>query len=126
MPPPQEPEIRTGREHPAGQMHNRLVTQIAICQDASIDLTTLDDTLQIILRPDGKTMWIQPAAKLGWIETKSNARYLGRSEPHHLVLGIMAKEDIEIMKVPSSSAKDQNTLSFPDLIANRHRSHRIH
>jgi hypothetical protein len=59
-------------------MHDRRVANVTVCEDHEIDPGLADDLLQLGLRPDRNSLWVQVTSELGWVTAVRDAGDLRR------------------------------------------------
>jgi hypothetical protein len=102
-----QPKIDARGNGTRSQVHDVHVRDIAIRKDNSVYVILGDQPFHRILFKDGNSFGIQWARQLRGIPSTRNIGDLSRGESHDLKLGVVAKGNIEIVEVPTRSAKNQ-------------------
>jgi hypothetical protein len=104
-------------------MHYRRVLHVAIGENDSVDITIANDPLHLLLFQDRDPFRVLRARQLGWIATVGYVGYLSRGESDYPELSVVTKHDVEVVKIPASSA--QNEYSLHGSLSDTHQSMRI-
>src|SRR5579864_4588488 len=89
-------------------MHQVLMRNVAIGEHHHVDRVVLDQALEIFLLENRNPIRIQASSKDGWVTPSGDVWDLGGSESNHLVVEVLAKENIEIVEVSARSSKNKN------------------
>ena len=102
-------EIRAGGHHGRGLVHHILVRNIAVGKHHLLDLVLLDQALQVALRVNRDALRVQLAGQLSRVLASFDVGDLGGGEGDHLIIRIVAEEDVEIVEVASRGAHDDRS-----------------
>src|SRR5262245_40724861 len=91
-----------------GAVHHVVMRDVAISEDDIAHATLLNDTWQVLLRENGDTLGISRAGQLGGVEPPLDVGDLGRGEGDHLIGGVVAEEDVEVVEIASRRPHDDD------------------
>jgi hypothetical protein len=80
-------------------MHDIGVGDVAIGKDHHLNSLLRDKALHLLFVSDGYALRIEPASQFGRVAPAGNVGDLGSGEGHNLKLGVMAENDVKVMKV---------------------------
>lgn len=99
---PEHGKVGACAHHAVGDVHDRLVVQVAVRQDATVGVELPDLVLELGLGPDRQALRVQWARQLRRVKAALDLRDLRRSEPEDLVLGVLPEENVEVVEVTPS------------------------
>ena len=102
-------EIRPGGVHDGSLVHHIFMRHIAVGEDDLVHLVLVDQVDQFALGVDRDAFWVQLASQFGRVGAAFDIGDLGGGESDHLVIRVVAEEDVEIVEVASGGAHDQGT-----------------
>src|SRR5271167_2165314 len=106
----QEPEISIGSHRARAEMHEVLVRNVTVGKHYCVDLVFRDQVLQIFFFEDRYALRIQASGKLRRVTAAGYVGNLSGCECYDVIIGIIAKQNVEIMEIPTCRAKNQNSL----------------
>ena len=86
--------------------------EVAVGEDRAVDLEIADQPLQLGLRIDVDALGIERAGELFGVAAAVDSGNLRRSEADDLEVGVVAKEDVEVVKVAPSGAQNQDSFAM--------------
>src|ERR1019366_9595895 len=97
-----EPKVRVGSHHARCEVHQVLVGDIAVGEHHCLDALVANQFFQVLLFKDRDPGGIlRTACQFRRVAAACNIGGLGGGEGNHLIVGGVAKNDVEIMKVPA-------------------------
>ncbi len=109
---PKKNEIRTVCVCYCRPLHDILMWKIAVCENDLIDLVLVDQFAEFFFRNYRNAIWIESACEFRRILFSIDSRYLRRRESYYFELFVVSVVSVEVMKVSSGSAENQNLFSF--------------
>jgi hypothetical protein len=106
----QEHVVGAGRHDLRPHVHHVLVRYVAVAEHGEVDLLVPDQPLQLVLRLDGDAFGIARPRELGGVQPPLDVRDLGGRERHHLEIGILPEERVEVVEVPPCRPKNHDAL----------------
>ena len=94
------------------QLYDLFMRDVAIGEYDVIDLQAGNQRRQLRFRKNVYAIGIERACQGGWISPFGNSRDLRSSKRDHLVCRIMSVHDVEVVKVATGRAHDQNPAPF--------------
>jgi hypothetical protein len=89
-------------------MHDVLVRDVAIRENHLLDLMGFDQGLKLFFRMDGNSFGVEAPRKNGRVFSSLDIRDLSRGESDDPAIGIIAKNDIEIVEVSTRGSHDEH------------------
>lgn len=86
--------------------------QIAVGKDRLVNLMIANQLFEFALRVDRDAVRIERPAQRGRVAPRFDPRNLRRSEGHDLKVWLVAKADIESMKVSSRRAENEDAFAL--------------
>ena len=108
IPPPKTKEVGPGRDRCRSAVHHVFVQNVTVREHDVIDLMLADELHQLLFRLDGDSLGIKMSGQLGRIASVIDVRNLGGGEGDDLVCGIVAIQDVEVVKIPPGGTHDED------------------
>src|SRR5205085_11609756 len=83
---------------------------IAVREHHYINVLLADHLFEILFIDNGNPRWIQCSRESGRIASVGNVRNLGGGKSHHRVIRIVAKHDVEVVKITAGGAQNNDSL----------------
>ncbi len=88
--------------------HDVLIGDIAVREDGQIGACFREHALEIGLGFNGNPLRIQRSCQRRGIAATVDVGDLGGREGHHLIIGVIAEEDVEVVKIAPGGTHDHN------------------
>lgn len=103
-------EVGAGRHRTGSGVHDGLVTHIAVGEHDRVDALLGDDPTELRLGVDRDALGISRAGQCRRVAPIGDARDLGRREGDDRDTGILAVDDVEVVKIAPCCTHDQDPL----------------
>jgi hypothetical protein len=99
----EEQIIRAGGHHCRAKMHYVFMRDVAVAEDCCVHIQIFDELRKIVFRFDGNTIGVALARQSRRIQSPFDIRNLRCRKGNHFVCWVVAKVNIEVMKITSCS-----------------------
>jgi hypothetical protein len=108
----EEDEILAFREDQRSLFHHFFMGDVTIGKDDLMNTIFREESGELLLRVDGNTLRVVRSSKFWGIDSVGDEGDLSGCESDHLIIGSIPEEGVEIMKIPSSSSKNDHPNGF--------------
>ena len=108
----QQPEIGSCGDRARCQVHQGWIRNVAVGKHHDIHVLVADDLFHRVFFHDRNARRIRCASQLRWVMSSGNVGDLRCGEGDYLKFRVIAKYDVKVMKISSSSSKDENPFHF--------------
>ena len=102
-------KVRAGCQRDGGLVHHDLMRHVAVSKDHLVNLQVADQFDQVGFGENLDAFGIELAGQLRRVQASLDVGDLRRGERHHFIVGVVAKVDVEVVKVAPGGSHDEHT-----------------